>query len=148
MAQGLHEEPQLNFGWRCAVNTLLARNCLLMQRREPCTIPETPSLGAPDAGVVDNRFEPLLNPYPFGWPRSHSVSFLLQYYHSHLVQCDIMPKALFQCSFLIHSQTLCWCSDSLRQVQRSGALYINSYLSAMCPQALRGFQPLPHLTYR
>lgn len=74
--------------------------------------------------------------------------FFLQYHHSRLVQCDVIPNALFQCSFLIHSQTLSRWLDFLRQVQRSGALYINSYLSAMCPQALRGFQTLPHLTYR
>lgn len=43
-------------------------------------------------------------------------------YLSHLMQCNIIPEALFECSFLIHSKTLSWGSDSLKPVQRSRAL--------------------------
>lgn len=47
------EEPPLNVGWSSAVSKLLARNCLLIGRKELCVIPEMLSTGTPDAGVVD-----------------------------------------------------------------------------------------------
>ena len=63
------------------------------------------------------------------------------------------PPALASGFFFYHRVT--WGTpDTLRQIQRSRAFYraincvIKSFLPAMCPQILRGFQPVSHLRYR
>lgn len=120
-----HEEPQLNFGWNCAVNNLLARNCLLIGRKRISVIAEVLSLCVPDAGSkikkkkttvlpwiltpLDNQeptqylsFSPVL-PFPFNSMCCH-------------------PQGLFRMPLFYSLNTLSWGSDTLKQVQRAGAL--------------------------
>lgn len=93
-----HEEPQLNFGWNCAVNNLLVRNCLLIGRKRISVIAEVLSLCVPDAGskIKKKKKQCSLESLPLWTTKSQlSISLSLQYYHFHLIQCAVIPKAIF-----------------------------------------------------
>lgn len=120
---GIHEKPQLNSGWSCVVNNLPARNCLLIGRSSVSCQKCFPR--------VLHMLKLQTNPWSFPWiiipsdgqdPTQYLFFPSNTKYLSHLIQCNMIPEALFKCSFLIHSQTLSWGSDSLKPVQRSRAL--------------------------
>lgn len=141
VGHGFQEEPQLNAGWSCAVNNGPARNCLLLGRKECCVLPETLSLGAPQAEIIHKNVEPPSDPYPFRWPRSNSVSCLFSNSNTIPTSSKVIlpPRPYSNAPFSftpdpLRGQTL-W-SRSLDPEH----CVIKSFLPATCPQTLRGSQ--------